>query len=134
MLKSCLSNAQCFAIRDALKKKGFINSNVTTAVSSQGGEWDYVIFSAVRSLPKFRIESNRNKGWCKKNLGFITDAHQINVVLTRARKGIIIIGNKNLLQCDETWEALIKHYTVLGCMVNAEDQNLTPLKRPGRRD
>lgn len=29
-------NAQCFAIRDALKKKGFINSNVTTAVSSQG--------------------------------------------------------------------------------------------------
>lgn len=29
-------NAQCFAIRDALKNKGFINSNVTTAVSSQG--------------------------------------------------------------------------------------------------
>lgn len=29
-------NAQCFAIRDALKKKNFINSNVTTAVSSQG--------------------------------------------------------------------------------------------------
>lgn len=29
-------NAQCFAIRDALKKKRFINSKVTTAVSSQG--------------------------------------------------------------------------------------------------
>lgn len=29
-------NAQCFVIRDALKNKGFINSNVTTAVSSQG--------------------------------------------------------------------------------------------------
>lgn len=48
-------------------------------------------------------------------------------------KSIFFSGNKNLLQCDETWEALIKHYTVLGCMVNAEDQNLTPLKRPGRR-
>lgn len=29
-------NAQCFAIREALKKEKFVNSNVTTAVSSQG--------------------------------------------------------------------------------------------------
>ena len=59
----------------------------------KGGEWDYVIFSAVRSLPEYRIEKYRNKGWCQKNLGFITDVHQINVALTRASKGIIIIGN-----------------------------------------
>ena len=31
-------NAQCFAIREALKMKRFINSNVTTAVSSQGNK------------------------------------------------------------------------------------------------
>ena len=29
-------NAQCFAIRGALKRKRFDNSNVTTVVSSQG--------------------------------------------------------------------------------------------------
>nr|XP_022315664.1 helicase with zinc finger domain 2-like isoform X2 [Crassostrea virginica] len=125
-------NAQCFAIREALERKRFDNPNVTTVVSSQGGEWDYVIFSAVRSLPEYRIEKC-NKGWCQKNLGFITDVHQINVVLTRASKGIIIIGNKNLLQCDDTWKALLYHYARLGCVEDAETQDLTPLPRSKRR-
>lgn len=61
-----------------------------------GGEWDYVIFSTVISLPWYRIEANPTLGWRKKNLGFIADQHQINVALTRARKGIIIIGNKEI--------------------------------------
>ncbi|XP_061168137.1 helicase with zinc finger domain 2-like [Saccostrea echinata] len=117
-------NAQCFAIRQALSEKRFINYKVNTVVSSQGGEWDYVIFSTVRSLPDYRIESYPTLGWCKKNLGFITDKHQINVALTRARKGIIIIGNKKLLQCDLVWGELISHYTALGCVVDAEKQNL----------
>lgn len=58
----------------------------------QGGEWDYVIFSTARSLPEYRIEKHPTLGWCKQNLGFITDEHQINVALTRARRGLIIIG------------------------------------------
>lgn len=152
-------NSQCFLIRDALKKKGFINSKVHTVVSSQGrlsvlidyfvflvkqpsiqlcalsqfptlcicqlyilaikifiktfclllqislfeiilhsgGEWDYVIFSTVISLPEYRIELNPSLGWRKKNIGFIADQHQINVALTRARKGIIIIGNNAII-------------------------------------
>jgi superfamily I DNA and/or RNA helicase len=57
-----------------------------------GGEWDYVIFSLVRSLPEYRIEPNPTHGWCIENLGFITDDHQVNVALTRARKGLILIG------------------------------------------
>ncbi|XP_062574956.1 helicase with zinc finger domain 2-like isoform X2 [Saccostrea cucullata] len=125
-------NAQCFAIREALKERRFINYKVNTVVSSQGGEWDYVIFSTVRSLPDYRIESYPTLGWCKNNLGFITDQHQINVALTRARKGIIIIGNKKLLQCELVWRELIRHYNQLGCVVDAEKQNLTPLKRKRR--
>ena len=31
-------NAQCFAIREALKRKGFDNPNVTTVVASQGNK------------------------------------------------------------------------------------------------
>lgn len=50
------------------------------------------MFSLVRSLPEYRIEPHPTKGWCKENLGFITDDHQINVALTRARKGLVIIG------------------------------------------
>lgn len=62
--------------------------------SFSGGEWDYVIFSLVRSLPEYRIEPNPTDGWRKENLGFINDDHQINVALTRARKGLVIIGKE----------------------------------------
>ena len=55
-----------------------------------GGEWDYVVMSLVRSLPDYRIEPKPTLGWCKQNLGFITDENQTNVALTRARKGLII--------------------------------------------
>ncbi|XP_061168138.1 helicase with zinc finger domain 2-like [Saccostrea echinata] len=113
-------NAQCFAIKEALKKEKFINFNVNTVVASQGGEWDYVIFSTVRSLPDYRIEPNPTLGWCKQNLGFITDQHQINVALTRARKGLFIIGNKNLMKCDNVWRDLLTHYSRQGCVVDAE--------------
>ena len=51
-----------------------------------------MIFSTVRSLPKSRVEKNPTHGWLSRNLGFITDENQINVALTRARKGLIIIG------------------------------------------
>jgi len=51
-----------------------------------------VIFSLVRSLPQYRIEPHPTMGWCKENLGFITDHNQINVALTRAKKGLFIIG------------------------------------------
>ncbi|VDI71757.1 Hypothetical predicted protein [Mytilus galloprovincialis] len=112
-------NDQCAAIRSALKKAGFENVNVNTVVSSQGGEWDYVIFSLVRSLPDYRIEKSPTRGWCSQNLGFITDEHQINVALTRAKKGLFLIGNKHLLKCDEVWKDLIQTYDRKGCVVNS---------------
>ena len=51
-----------------------------------------MIFSTVRSLPDYKIEKNPTLGWCKHNLGFITDRNQVNVALTRARKGLVIVG------------------------------------------
>jgi superfamily I DNA and/or RNA helicase len=71
-----------------------------------GGEWDYVIFSLVRSLPKYLIEKDATEGWCIQNLGFITDIHQINVALTRAKKGLIIIG----MICGQISSISLPHY------------------------
>ncbi|CAG2250013.1 unnamed protein product [Mytilus edulis] len=114
-------NAQCTAIRKALKEEKFIKFNVNTVVASQGGEWDYVIISLVRSLPDYRIEPNPTLGWCKQNLGFITDEHQTNVALTRARKGLIVVGNKELLMCSKVWGSFINHYGRRGCVVDKEE-------------
>ncbi|XP_060082124.1 helicase with zinc finger domain 2-like [Ylistrum balloti] len=126
-------NAQCHAIRSALVNTGYINCNVHTVVASQGGEWDYVIFSTVRSLPDYRIEPNPTIGWCKQNLGFISDEHQINVALSRARKGLVIIGNKNLLRCDAVWKSLLESYTDRDCVVDAKDFPPPLVRRPKTR-
>ncbi|KAK3577503.1 hypothetical protein CHS0354_026457 [Potamilus streckersoni] len=112
-------NAQCHALRKALDKENYKDFNVNTVVASQGGEWDYVIFSTVRSLSVHQIEPFPTLGWCTKNLGFITDHHQINVALTRARRGLIIVGNKTLLMCDEVWRSLVKQYEASRCVVTS---------------
>ncbi|XP_052763926.1 helicase with zinc finger domain 2-like [Mya arenaria] len=114
-------NAQCSELRRLMREKciNFNDENICTVVSSQGGEWDYVIFSTVRSLKDYAIETSPTLGWCMKHLGFITDRNQINVALTRARKGLIIIGNKKLLRCDSTWSSLLKHYEKHGCVKQA---------------
>ncbi|XP_053391000.1 helicase with zinc finger domain 2-like isoform X2 [Mercenaria mercenaria] len=115
-------NAQCAEIKRKLKEKRFdvSDESVSTVVSSQGGEWDYVIFSTVRSLPEYKIEKRPTLGWCKHNLGFITDRNQINVAITRARKGLVIIGNTKLLACDSVWKNLISHYEMRGCIKTTE--------------
>jgi hypothetical protein len=48
---------------------------------------------------EYRIEKNPTLGWCAQNLGFIIDMHQINVALTRAKKGLFIIGRIYLNFC-----------------------------------
>ncbi|KAK3577502.1 hypothetical protein CHS0354_026456 [Potamilus streckersoni] len=112
-------NAQCHALRKALEKERYNDCNVNTVVASQGGEWKYVIFSTVRSLPRYKIEPSPTLGWCTLNLGFITDHHQINVALTRAKRGLIIVGNTKLLMCDEVWKSLVKQYEASRCVVTS---------------
>ncbi|XP_070195168.1 3'-5' exoribonuclease HELZ2-like isoform X1 [Littorina saxatilis] len=103
---------------------------ISTVVSSQGGEWDYVILSTVRSIPSYMIEPNPTHGWCRQNLGFITDRNQVNVALTRARRGLFIVGNVELLRCDEVWSHLVKRYELLNCAFS--DPSLFPPPPPAR--
>ena len=95
-------------VKGIMDKLNVTDERVSTVITSQGGEWDYVILSLVRSIPDCDIDKRPTDGWRKKYLGFICDQNQMNVALTRARKGLFIIGNKNLLKCDKTWNNLIK--------------------------
>ena len=61
-----------------------------------GDEYDYVILTTVRSLPYNDIRNSDlvqpDKKWLRDNLGFLTDEHQVNVAITRAKQGLIIVG------------------------------------------
>lgn len=57
-----------------------------------GKEWKYVILSTVRSLSLSEIDHDPPKQWLSDHLGIVADPHQVNVALTRAKCGLIIIG------------------------------------------
>ena len=61
-----------------------------------GSEFDFVIFSTVRSMPRHTIRNRAavqpDRAWIRDHLGFITDQHQICVGITRAKHGLVIVG------------------------------------------
>lgn len=72
---------------------------VCTVDSFQGREMDVIIFSTVR---------------CNADgvLGFTDDCNRINVLLTRAKRGLIGIGCKRTLSQSELWRKWLQHVPV----------------------
>ena len=84
------------------------NVKVGTVDSFQGQETDIVIFSSVRSNDL-------------KEMGFLRDSRRLNVAITRARKGLILVGDKQVLITCRHWRALLESLSIRGCMIRAED-------------
>ena len=66
--------------------------------TSTGDEYDYVILTTVRSQPLNEICNpdlvQPDRKWLRDTLGFVTDPHQVNVAITRAKQGLIIVGEQ----------------------------------------
>ena len=65
---------------------------ICSPVVSPGKEWDYVIISCVSGLLTQHIEKRPSKDWLRRNLGSIGHKDVITTAITRARKGLVIIG------------------------------------------
>ncbi|CAH1794927.1 unnamed protein product, partial [Owenia fusiformis] len=96
---------------------------ITTLDQAQGRQWDYVIVSTGRSLPQQEIMLAPTSRWRKKYLTPWEDSNGVNLVMaiTRAKKGLIILGNKYILEADDIWRALLEQYNKQGIIVEASN-------------
>ena len=98
-------------------KEKYKDLKIDTVDGFQGMEMDYIIISTVRD----NIDGI---------LGFLKSERRLNVALTRARKGLIIVGNaKCLAKRPGVFRDLISYYCSNGLIVNDPFKNRIILKR-----
>ncbi|KAL7578799.1 hypothetical protein ACA910_016021 [Epithemia clementina (nom. ined.)] len=85
---------------------------VASVDAFQGREKDFILVSCVRSSES-------------QGIGFLSDPRRLNVALTRARLGIILLGNPRVLSKNPLWAALLLHFKEHECLVEGPHlQNL----------
>ena len=86
---------QVRAIRNSMSEQ-LDDVEVRTVDGYQGREKEVIIFSCVRSNPE-------------KNVGFLSESRRLNVALTRAKRGLIVIGDPDTLRSDKNWKAWLDY-------------------------
>ena len=104
-MKNVNSDSTAAASEDSKSSSSQIE--VRSVDGYQGREKNIIIISAVRS--------NR-----QGKLGFLKDWRRLNVAITRAKSGLIVIGDSNTLRHDKHWCEFIQWCQDEGCFINGD--------------
>lgn len=81
--------------------------DISSVDAFQGREKDFIILSNVRSNPYGEV-------------GFLSDYRRLNSSITRAKYGMIVIGDVNCLSNNQVWSEFIKYYCEKGLLVEPD--------------
>jgi regulator of nonsense transcripts 1 len=88
--------SQIAVLRRMFPRLRFPRLKIASVDSFQGSERDYIVMSCVRS---------------KDVIGFLDDKRRLNVSITRARRGLVIVGNSSTLsRRSPKWSSLVGYY------------------------
>ncbi|KAL9045977.1 MAG: hypothetical protein Q9214_001078 [Letrouitia sp. 1 TL-2023] len=89
--------AQVGLLREYARSLGFWNLNIGPMEAFQGLESRFVIVCTTRTRKRF-LEEDAVRG-----IGVINEAKKFNVAITRAKEGLIVLGNPWVLERDSHW-------------------------------
>ena len=113
------SGAQVRLIRKSCRAAKLYEVNIGPMEAFQGLEKEVVIICTTRARKSF-LEEDRKKGF-----GMVGQPKKINVAITRAKQGLIVIGNPWVLEVDDTWQAFMAFCWRNGCWRDEEDDSYT---------
>merc|ERR1711862_560343 len=106
-------------VSEYMRRSGALASALYEAIevasvdAFQGREKDFILVSCVRCSES-------------QGIGFLSDPRRLNVALTRARLGLILLGNPRVLSKNPLWAALLLHFKEYDTLVEGPLNNLQP--------
>ncbi|KAL8688606.1 MAG: hypothetical protein Q9218_005526 [Villophora microphyllina] len=94
--------SQVTVLRTLSRKAGFWGLNIGPMDAFQGLESRFVIICTTRTRTRF-LEEDSIKG-----AGIVNEPKKFNVAVTRAKQGLIVLGNPWVLECDAHWCAFMR--------------------------
>ncbi|KAL8774581.1 MAG: hypothetical protein Q9209_000954 [Squamulea sp. 1 TL-2023] len=120
--------AQVNLIRKIARSAGLWGLNIGPMDAFQGLESRFVILCTTRTRDRF-LEEDAIKG-----MGIVNEPKKFNVAITRAKQGLVVIGNPWILEQDPYWSAFMRFCWRNGLWQMDTDDQGGNTKEPREKD